>query len=63
MCCANGRAVLVQDANGTLIFREIQLIYKISLNFESFSTGAATGPAWNVLHLVVLREHQDLEFT
>ena len=48
MCCANGvGAVLVQDANGTLIFEGDPVNLQ---NFSSiptaFSTGAASGPAW-----------------
>ena len=48
MCCANGvGAVLVQDANGTLIFEGDPInLQNFSELDESFSTGAATGPAW-----------------
>ncbi len=48
MCCANGvGAVLVQDVNGTIIFEGNAInLQNFSELDESFSTGAATGPAW-----------------
>ena len=48
MCCANGvGSVLVQDANGTLIFEGDPInLQNFTAIPTAFSTGAATGPAW-----------------
>ena len=48
MCCANGvGSVLVQDAVGTLIFEGDPInLQNFTAIPTAFSTGAATGPAW-----------------
>ncbi len=48
MCCANGvGSVLVQDVNGTLIFEGDPInLQNFSALPTAFSTGAASGPAW-----------------
>ena len=65
MCCANGvGSVLVQDANGTLIFEgdpiNLQNFTLIPMRFQQVQLLDQLG---NAHHLVVLKEHQDLVFT